>query len=159
DILREGVLQLVVLHRMAAVLDDDQLAGKTADVGQRLEEDVGFLDRGHRGLMPRRPRRHNLPRVAAGGRAWSGRGRQGGVSRRGPFVVGFGTYGRMHDPPRRTIRWAISRPPGPRARRLRAPAATRRGGGTPPDRRRLRAAATLRRAARGGGRGGPRVRP
>src|SRR5947207_13782238 len=37
---------------MAAVLDDQQLAREAADVGQRLEEDVGLLDRAHGGVMP-----------------------------------------------------------------------------------------------------------
>src|SRR5205823_13060223 len=58
-ILREGILQLLVLHRVAAVLDDQQLAREAADVGQGLEQNVGLLDRTHGGLMPRAAQGYN----------------------------------------------------------------------------------------------------
>ena len=65
DVLREGVLQLLVLHRVAAVLDDHHLAREALNVGQRLEEDVGLLDRAHAGVMPGDDGRDN-PRITIG---------------------------------------------------------------------------------------------
>jgi hypothetical protein len=44
DVLRERLLELVVGHRVAAVLDDDGLAVKAPDVGQRLVKNRGFVD-------------------------------------------------------------------------------------------------------------------
>jgi hypothetical protein len=41
-VVREALLQLLVGHRVAAVLDDDRLAVEAADVGQRLGQDVGL---------------------------------------------------------------------------------------------------------------------
>jgi hypothetical protein len=38
DVAREVLAQLRILHRRAAVLDDDRAAVELADVGQRLEE-------------------------------------------------------------------------------------------------------------------------
>ena len=38
------LLELVVDHRVAAVLDDDRLAEEAPDVGQGLEQDLGLLD-------------------------------------------------------------------------------------------------------------------
>ena len=43
DVLREQVGERGILHRVAAVLDDDGLARELADVRQRLGEDRGLL--------------------------------------------------------------------------------------------------------------------
>ena len=45
DVAREAVLQALFGHRVAAVFDDDGLAVKLADVGQRLGQDFGFQGR------------------------------------------------------------------------------------------------------------------
>src|SRR5690606_15561861 len=45
DIACEAALQGLVDHRIAAVLDDDGLAGEAADVWQRLGEDAGDVHR------------------------------------------------------------------------------------------------------------------
>ena len=47
DVLRERVLELVVLHRVPAVLDDEHLAGEALDERQRLDQHVGLLDGCH----------------------------------------------------------------------------------------------------------------
>ena len=44
DVLGEALLELLVGHRVAAVLDDHRLAGEAADVRQRVEQDVGLGD-------------------------------------------------------------------------------------------------------------------
>ena len=46
DVAAEALAQARIVHRVAAVLDDDRLAAKFLDVGQRLDEDGGFLDGG-----------------------------------------------------------------------------------------------------------------
>src|SRR5205823_3568503 len=77
-ILREGILQLLVLHRVAAVLDDQQLAREAADVGQGLEQNVGLLDRTHGGLMPRAAQGYNPRSEWRLDERWSLRCRQAG---------------------------------------------------------------------------------
>ncbi len=44
DVDREGGLEGIVLHRVAAVLDDDGLAQEAPHVGQRLDQDPGLVD-------------------------------------------------------------------------------------------------------------------
>ncbi len=46
---REALLQMLVGHGVAAVFDDDGLAVKTLDVGQRFGKDAGFLRGGELG--------------------------------------------------------------------------------------------------------------
>ena len=62
-VLRERVLQLVALHGVTAVLDDEHLAGEAPDVRQRLEQQLGLLDRIHEAVMPGGARGYN-PRRA-----------------------------------------------------------------------------------------------
>ncbi len=55
DVAGEAGLQLLALHRVAAVLDDQRLADESADVGQRFGQDLGelggsFTAEGHAGL-------------------------------------------------------------------------------------------------------------
>ena len=42
DVLGKARLQLLVDHRLAAVLDDEGLAVEASDVGEGLEEDLRF---------------------------------------------------------------------------------------------------------------------
>ena len=44
DILGEGLLEPLVRHGVAAVLDDDRRIGETLDVRQRLHQHLGFID-------------------------------------------------------------------------------------------------------------------
>ena len=46
-VLEDLLRQLLVLHRVAAVLDDDRLAPQALDIRQRLDEDVRFIDEAH----------------------------------------------------------------------------------------------------------------
>ena len=50
----KAALEALVGHRVAAVLDDDGLAVEALDVGQRLGEDLGFVDRGQGWIAHRR---------------------------------------------------------------------------------------------------------
>ena len=61
DVGGEGLLQLLVDHGVAAVLDHHGLAGVRLQPGQRLGQDRGLLDQGERVLG----RRGALPRVIA----------------------------------------------------------------------------------------------
>ena len=60
DVLREALLELVVGHRVAAVLDDDGLAGEAPDVRQRFEQDLGLVDQ----VVHWRRRRHQSSHAA-----------------------------------------------------------------------------------------------
>ena len=42
DVMREGFLQVLIDHRVAAVFDDDRLAMEPTDIRQRLGKDVGL---------------------------------------------------------------------------------------------------------------------
>ena len=59
----EAALEALVGHGVAAVLDDDGLAVKALDVGQRLGEDLGLVNRAQIRVAHRRARLGRLPIV------------------------------------------------------------------------------------------------
>ncbi len=44
DVGHDVILQVIVDHGIAAVLDDDGLAGQTLDIGQGFDQDLGLGD-------------------------------------------------------------------------------------------------------------------
>ena len=52
DVKGERFLQRFVGHGVAAVLDDDGLAGEAPDIGERLQQGIGLFDQFLHGLFP-----------------------------------------------------------------------------------------------------------
>ena len=44
DVVHDGFFNIIVIHKAAAVFDDNCLLSELFDIGQRLDQDIGLFD-------------------------------------------------------------------------------------------------------------------